>query len=180
MTAGIENRFELLHNTPSDINVHLPIMRAYGTGCLHITEFGVRTGVSTSAWLASYPVTLKCYDRDVPPNLHELEGLARDGGIEFVFCREPDTGNVRIGPTDLLFIDTTHCEAQARRELENSEAVRKHIILHDTNTYGWGGDDGKMGLRHAMMDFLLRWPKRWTVDYHSDECCGLTVLRRLS
>ena len=35
----------------SDINEHLPTLYEYACKCKHITEMGVRTGVSTTAFL---------------------------------------------------------------------------------------------------------------------------------
>ena len=57
ITLKVDNITEFSFNyakyTKSDINEHLAVMHKYADECNHITEFGVRTGVSTWAWLAS-------------------------------------------------------------------------------------------------------------------------------
>jgi hypothetical protein len=58
----IYNKFEYLSNKPSDINEHLPILKKYASQCSHITEMGVRTGVSTWSFLASNPKKMISYD----------------------------------------------------------------------------------------------------------------------
>ena len=52
----IENYYNNLVNTPSDINEHLPTLRKYAEECDHITEMGVRWIVSTYAFLAAKPI----------------------------------------------------------------------------------------------------------------------------
>src|SRR5262249_5697624 len=46
----------------SDIREHVPKLYELASGCRHVTEFGTRTGVSTTALLFAQPDTLVTYD----------------------------------------------------------------------------------------------------------------------
>ena len=59
---NIEIRYQYLCDHASDINQHLPTLREYGEKVDHITEFGVRSGVSTVAFLHAHPKQLISYD----------------------------------------------------------------------------------------------------------------------
>jgi len=48
----IEEKYREKCTQPSDIHEHLPVLRRYTEQCCHITELGVRTVVSTWAFLA--------------------------------------------------------------------------------------------------------------------------------
>src|SRR5678816_637578 len=102
----IEERYEWACKD-ADIGALLPVLRKYGEQCERITEFGVRNGLSTSAWLAAKPKKLVCYDVGRYPCVDEIAGMAKDAGIEFAFL-EMNTAHVFIENTDLLFIDTVH------------------------------------------------------------------------
>ena len=39
---NLEEKINQLHQTPSDINEHIPTILKYGQECDHITEMGVR------------------------------------------------------------------------------------------------------------------------------------------
>ena len=178
---NIIDRYNWACTTPSDIAEHVPILLRYGHVCDRITEFGVRAGVSTSAWLGAEPDRLICYDRNVPECLPELTEIARANKIEFQFVQN-DTALVHIEPTDLLFIDTTHDDPTVRAELfNNHRAVSKYIILHDTELFGWNGEGpgtsglSPAGILYPLMDFLLENPE-WRVRQHLKNSCGLTVL----
>lgn len=160
--------------TPSDINEHLPKLRELGSQCRQITEFGVRGGVSTVAWLASQPGQLICYDIRECPVVRELQTVA--GKTQLLFVKA-DTANVVIEETDLLFIDTFHVASQLAKELENASMVRRWIVMHDTSTFGERGEDGTPGLRFAIEPFLQENPE-WTVVYESRRNNGLTILER--
>jgi hypothetical protein len=48
----IQAQFEYLKSQPSDINEHLQTLHDLASECDHVTEFGVRTALSTTAMLA--------------------------------------------------------------------------------------------------------------------------------
>lgn len=178
VTAAIDRLYLAAKQTPSDINEHVPRMREIGASCDHITEFGVRTGVSTAAWAAARPKKLLCYDLARLAEIDRIEEAAKDVGIEFVF-HQGDVLTATIEPTDLLFIDTLHVYDQLRAELARHAAqVRSWIVLHDTETFGHSGEvPGSRGLWPAVEEFLQEHPE-WVVHQRYRHNNGLTVLTR--
>jgi len=186
----IEQRYAERCATPSDIHEHLPTLRRYAAECTHVTELGVRTVVSTWAFLAGlqrggrYTTRLTSYDLEAPPkhggNLDEVYVAAGHAGIMFSFF-EADDRQLGLGPTDLLFIDTWHVYEQLQIELRlHADCARKYIILHDTQTFGIAGETpGHKGLLPALQEFLESHPE-WTVRERFTNNNGLTVLERQS
>jgi hypothetical protein len=186
---SIEDFFEYHKRAPSDINEHLDTLVRYAQGCGHVTEMGVRTVVSTWAFLMARPRKLVCIDINPPP-IEYAQRVAAAAGTELEF-RLADTGDesFEIEETDLLFIDTWHVYEQLKRELDlHAERARRWIILHDTTTYGDQGEGftypcatrparRRKGLWPAIEEFLLQnrhW-QLWEKYAHNN---GLTVLAR--
>lgn len=83
-----------------------------------------------------------------------------------------------IEPTDVLFLDSKHTGTKATEQLAAcGPFVKQYIVLHDTQTYGEKGEDGKPGLLSAIREFVRDNPE-WTVVYHTQIQHGLTVLSR--
>ena len=186
---SIAEYFLYHRNAPSDINEHMDTLARYAQGCEHITEMGVRTVVSTWAFLAAMPRKLVCIDINPAP-IEYAQRLAAAAGIELEF-RQGDTGSEQfvIEETDLLFIDTWHVYDQLKREFDlHAERARKYIILHDTTTFGRDGEGftydcaarparRRKGLWPAIEEFLLQnreW-QLWEKFAHNN---GLTILAR--
>ena len=174
----IEILFSWATQSSSDINEHLPRMRQLAETCQHITEFGVRSGVSTVAWLAARPRVLVCYDIQKHGQVDQFAALAADAGIGFAFHLQ-DVLEANIDPTDLLFIDTLHTYAQLKQELaRHAEKVRKFIVLHDTEHFGQVGElPGTRGLWPAIEEFLAANATWKLLESHPNNN-GLTVLAR--
>ena len=173
----LANAYEQACMAPSDIYVHLPALYRYASCCRHVTEFGVRTGVSTLAFLRAVPERLISYDLNRSPEVDQLEELARLQNINFTF-RQEDTRCAEIEPTDLLFIDTFHEREHIEAELATSGGkVSRYLIFHDTETFGEHGEGGGEGIWPAIAAFLRREPS-WCLLYHRPENHGLTVLYR--
>lgn len=186
----IENQYNNLVNTPSDINEHLPTLRKYAEECNHITEMGVRWIVSTYAFLAAKPKTLISIDMQMPDNwgvsIEPLKDEAKNIGCDFNF-RLANTLEIEIDQTDLLFIDTWHAYKQLKSELNlHHNKVNRYIILHDTTTFesndekgyedfGFEGDD--KGLWPAVIEFLKD-NKEWSIKERFVNNNGLTILER--
>lgn len=167
MTAEqIQANYELMRDTPSDINQHLPVLLEYYNKCEHITEFGTRSCVSLYAALASNAKKVVAYDiADV--NVPNVEKLT------FICANDLE---VEIGETDFLFIDTKHDYEQLKAELAcHSGKVKKWIGLHDTFFYARRGESSSKGLLDAIEEFL-RENLNWTLCYHSDDNNGLTII----
>ena len=161
--------YESAKKTPSDINEHLETLYDYSLRCEHITELGVRTGMSTRAFLHAHK-TLISYD------------IVQDELVQSLFYaasklfraryHNANSLDLEIEPTDLLFIDTDHSYKQLSKELElHASKVKKYIILHDTVTYGHE-------LLPAMEEFLEKEKGEWIIDRQFTNNNGLTILKR--
>ena len=84
--------------TRSDINEHLPVLKEYCEKVNHITEMGVRTIVSTYAFLMAKPKKMISYDIVYVDTSH-IHSLAPDTDYSFIIG---DTRKVVIEPTELL------------------------------------------------------------------------------
>lgn len=186
----IESKFNELKNIDSDINEHLPTLVRYGLKCNHITEMGVRKGISTWGWLKANPQRLICYDVFRSPFIDEIEQAALDSSTNFTFTKA-NVLEIEIEKTDLLFIDTLHSYGQLKKELElHAKQVRKYIVLHDTTSYENKNEvdyiEGVHGIEPNLKEGL--WPaveefiqdSDWYVEERHFNNNGLTVLSRKS
>jgi hypothetical protein len=176
----IEKHFRNAIANCSSISEHLNKMRELGSSCKHITELGVNSGQSTWAWVAANPKRLVCVDNNPAVKLPIITQACKEQGISFDLIIE-DSLKVHLEQTDILFIDTLHTEHQLKRELfDHNHLVNKLIILHDTESYGSIGEDGKRGgLQLALCSFLLANTKQWRLASHFPNNNGLTVIERL-
>jgi hypothetical protein len=186
----IENYYNNLVNTPSDINEHLPTLRKYAEECNHITEMGVRWIVSTYAFLAAKPKTLISIDMLLPnvwgADISIIENEAKIIGCDFTF-RLANNLEIEIEQTDLLFIDTWHAYKQLKSELElHHNKVNKYIIFHDTTSYEFTDENGYQefgfhgdgkGLWPAISEFLEN-HQEWEIHERFTNNNGLTIIKR--
>lgn len=191
----INKKYEEKINTFSDIYEHLPTLKKYSEECKTIVEMGVRSFVSTWAFLASKPRKLIGLDLINPivfgGNLNEVYEAATEAGIEFEFI-ESDSLTYQMPLSDLLFIDTWHVYLQLKKELNrHHKNTRKYIILHDTNTYGYKDElahdlygqrieesNLPKGLCPAIDEFLIE-NKEWILWERKPNNNGLTILKRI-
>jgi hypothetical protein len=164
-------------STPSDMNEHCPTLRRLAAECRHVTEFGVRGGVSTAALLAGVAAaggSMTAYDEaDCWGTINRLV----DAGGPIGFARG-NSLKLNIDPTDLLMIDTIHTGWHIEAELQRHAAkVRRYIVMHDTETFGTVGDDGREGMMPAIKRFVQAQPE-WRIAEHHRNSHGLTVLER--
>ena len=156
----------------SDINEHISVMHKYANECEHITEFGVRTGVSTWAWLASRAKVVRCFDiQNVSNNLKHHYESASETKKDFTFtCVSTVADKLDIEETDLLFIDTEHTYDQCSKELKkHGSKVRKYLIFHDTTLCP--------DLNRAIQEFLKD-NSNWKIKEVLTNNNGLTVLEK--
>jgi len=182
----------------SEMRGHLVVLRALACNCDHVTEFGVKTGQSTLAFLCAQPDYLVSVDLMLYSQIVDL--MAYTGRTSFCFKRE-DSRKVQIHDTDLLFIDSTHLGEHLKQELDrHAERVRKFLVFHDTvsagkkgfwyrderyvHTYGNGvsvGDKGRkrrgQGLMPTIEEFLES-NDDWYMIKHYEHSKGLMVLGR--
>ncbi len=182
----------------SEMRGHLQTLRGLARSCDHVTEFGVKTGQSTLAFLCAQPDYLVSVDLMMYPQIVDL--MAHTGRTSFCFKRE-DSRRVEIHDTDLLFIDSTHLGEHLKQELdEHASKVRKYLVFHDTvsagkkgfwyrderyvHTYGNGvsvGDKGKKRRGQGLMstiDAFLKSGSGWYMIKHYEHSKGLMVLGR--
>lgn len=192
----IIDKFVFYKNSISDINEHLITLANYSAKCEHITEMGVRTGISTYAFIYGNNLAkIISYDINTNHQVEEIKFLSENAGIDFTFIQE-NSLNVEIEETDLLFIDTLHIYEQLKAELTlHANKVKKYIILHDTTTFALNGEEiykdvqpivenyfGKIsgkGLEPALLEFLEE-NKNWIIKEKFENNNGLTVLERIN
>lgn len=185
-TISLEGEYKLVCECQTDINEHLPVLRKYAEQCEHITELGVRYGNSTVAFMAARPKKLISYDLQYNDKMDYLKMIAVENGIDFEIRIEDatpeDDRESTVGETDLLFIDTNHHSRQLSCELKmHPHKVRKYIIFHDCETFGYGetgGQGGEGGLWLAITPFLESHPE-WQIVEHYKNNNGLLVISRV-
>jgi len=164
----------------SDINEHLPMLSFLAQQCDHVTEFGVRTGASTLAFLhglrGKHDARLRSYDINDNYRVHQtFSSLTK---TDWVFEKNSTLTIPKIDLTDLLFIDTMHNYAQVSRELTlHGDQAQQWIAFHDTETFGTVGDNGDDGINNAIDEFMDFRPE-WRIVYQTDRNNGLTVIER--
>jgi len=185
----IRDNYQQACKTPSDINEHLEVLYDLAKECTHITEMGVRSVVSTWAFMYRNPSVLVGIDIHVHPNID----IALNAYPKWKFI-QADTLKIDIEPTDLLFIDTLHIYSQLKKELfKHGYKAKKYIVLHDTTTYGTSDEptdwqtpeimenyqtENKKGLMPAVNEFL-EFNKEWYIYRQYTNNNGLTILKRL-
>ena len=176
----LQEIYEGMCNTPSDINEHLPTLKRYAEECEHITEMGVRWVVSTYALLMGKPTKMISYDIN---SIHwdVIRDMVKED-TDFSFqCA--NTLDLEIEETDLLFIDTLHNYNQLKGELKlHGNKSKKYIIFHDTTSFEWIGEsyEGKVdekGLWYAIEEFLEE-NSHWELHERFTNNNGLTILKR--
>jgi len=183
--CNLDQLYNIIHKGKGarDIHEHMQTLCDYAYKCKHITEFGVRNGNSTVAFMSAKPLELISYD--IKPCRREsiFNKLSIENNIKFNFIQK-SVLNIEIEETDLLFIDTLHTYNQLKKELDiHAKKVRKYIILHDTVTFGYRNEindsSEKSGLVPAMNEFLESRVGNWfIVEKIFTNNNGLTILKR--
>lgn len=159
-------------NNQSDIFQHVKTLFELGLETNHITEMGVRTGNSTSAFLnlaVNHDKILISFDYKEDATVKSWFESARqlEKNANYVIA---NTLMIDIQPTDLLFIDTEHTYEQLKTELSlHGNKAKKYIVLHDTTTVP--------DLNLAINEFLAK-NKHWKIKKVYTHNNGLTVLER--
>ena len=169
----IEEKYQQLCETLSDINEHLPTIRKYACLSDSIFELGVRGMVSTWGLLAGLPREMCSLDIVHPSehkgNVEEAEEMAKKEGVSWKFLKASSL-DVELPRHDLLFIDTIHTYEQLNKELKlHSPHTVKYIIMHDTNF---------PEMQKAIQEFLTN-NNDWKVKEVLTTLTGLTVLQRI-
>lgn len=177
---NITEIFEAKCNDNSDICQHMPTLRRFAEECDVIVELGVRSIVSTWAFLITKPTVLISVDIHHPSyyedydtngcNLNLVQEIAQTQNTRFEFIKE-DSRKVNLPHCDLMFFDTLHTYFQLSDELEaHGNNVSKYLIFHDTETY-------KKELMPAIKEFLKENP-HWIMHEKFTNNNGLLILKR--
>lgn len=178
---SIEEIYQAKCRENSDICQHLPTLKAYAEKCESIIELGVRSIVSTWAFLAAKPMRLISVDfyhprhyKDYDPggcNLELVMDLANEQGTYFEFMQH-DSVTAKVPSCDLMFFDTLHTHVQLKNELEaHAKNVKRFLIFHDTETY-------KEELIPAIKEYMQQNPV-WDVALMLSNNNGLLILERI-
>ena len=169
----IEEKYQQLCKTPSDINEHLPTLKKYALISDVIIELGVRGMVSTWALLAGLPKEMLSVDIVDPSehkgNVDETGKVAETEGVYWRFLKASSL-EAELHRHDLLFIDTIHSYEQLIQELKlHSPHTTKYIIMHDTVM---------PEMRRAINEFLVG-NNDWKVKEVFTNNNGLVVMQRV-
>lgn len=176
----IDQLFDERAASPSDINQHMPYLRAKAQECHNVAEFGVRSGNSTIAFLAGLQDGGRLYSYDLNPPGFEAPKI---DGVEWNFS-PADTGKlIEIPRVDMLFIDTLHTCEQVEAELKHAGRVNHWLVFHDTVLFG--SADEHPGIGPGIMHAILSWMtteegRKWRVADHKANNCGLLTLERFA
>jgi len=173
-----ETEYQRARQTASDINQNVHILYELAKQCNTVVEMGVRTGVSTRAFLNT-DAALLSFDVTLDPTVQQLFDTAQSQGKNVQYIRA-NVLDIDIDPCDLLFIDTLHTYQQLSQELAlHGNRAQKFLVFHDTHTFGLQGEDGRdrQGLLSAIIEFLISNP-HWRFSIYKTNNNGLTVLER--
>jgi hypothetical protein len=137
---------------------HLPILEYYASLCHHITEFGVRHGQSTVAFLYGLPDDgkLESYDIEETPFVRWLnsKNLSKWDFTK----RNPKDKNFQIMETDLIFFNS-HSYEQETLESHAGKA-RKFLVFYNAE-------------RTKVNEYLTK--HEFKIVYKTDSCNGLII-----
>ena len=184
MQSKFKDLFTALCESESDIAEHLPVLAFLASQCNHVTEFGVRTGHSTVAFLHGLEqnknAQLMSYDINDAYGVHRSCFTLTSVDWRFRQFSTLDIPDIYKTETDFLFIDTLHTYAQVSQELKlHGDRARKWIGFHDTHTFGKVGEDGGMGIVQAITDWLAA-HNEWRIVYTTKRNNGMMLIERYS
>jgi len=204
MSYNINQIVNLLCSTGSDINEHLRFLATLATECESVLECGVRSVVSTWAFIQGLLNNNKANkelvscDLERSNNIYKIEEACKEHGVTFSFFQGNDL-TMPMRPFDMIFIDTWHIYGHLKRELELMHPyANKYIVMHDTEVdkihgesircsfnipqqvqeSGYPEGEIRTGLGIALLEFLFDHPE-WKIKIHFKHCNGLTVLERV-
>jgi hypothetical protein len=165
----LQKEYISAYTNHSDINDHVQYLHELAKECDSVVELGVRTGVSTRAFLV-LDVKLRSYDIYIDDDVEKLFVISRNLGHDHEYILGSSL-EIDIDPADMMFVDTDHNYAQVTNELNrHASKIKKYIGFHDTQIF-------EHEVLRAVNDFLKK-NKEWKIHYHTDNNNGLTVIKR--
>jgi len=204
----IQETFQRLSRTYSDIYEHLPTLSKYASECKSVLELGVRGCISSWAFVNGLLASRKDTDTRhiflndiVECTISDLVEATKNLPIQVDYEWKNDLELEFSNETrfDLTFIDTWHVYGQLKRELEKFAPItNKYLIMHDTTVDAIEGesircysdtkkqsqetgipeDEIRKGLWPAVEEFLQAHPE-WLLEKRYENCNGLTILKRV-
>lgn len=172
------NEYQRAVEADTDIKDHIPTLHRYAYDCKSVLELGVRTGVSTRAFLNANLEHLTSIDLEEEYFVRDLFNVADIVHRDYRYIIA-DTRTYEVDRRyDMVFIDTDHRYEQLKAELgKYHKFIDKYIIMHDTFKDGIKQEEDDKGLLRAIFEFLIENPE-WQIKEHSTESNGLIVLKR--
>lgn len=175
----LEERYKLACETPSDIYLHLPrfVQMVHDLDAKHVIELGVRSGVSTIAWLYGLTDTegrLTSVDLDPAPPIGHFYNW------QFIQGDDLDPAVLKqLEPADIVFIDTSHAYVQTVNELHTYRHLVRPgglLVLHDTELMWPEGvrRTTAFPVKRAIEAFCHAEGLNWK---NISECWGLGIIR---
>jgi hypothetical protein len=120
-----------------------------------------------------------CVDLAHQPDMDELAAIAGDYGITFEFQCCP-SWEAKPLEDAVYLLDSWHNADTVRRELTACHESARLLLFHDTDLFGYVGNDGSPGVWAAIGEFLAYRAGEWVVKGHlaGEGLTGLTVLER--
>lgn len=171
--TSLESTYRQLLTQPSDIQAHLPrlVTLVEKLNAQRVCELGVRTGVSTVAWLEGLRRTgghLWAVDVDECPIEHrQLTSIRGDDCSPEVVAQIPDD-------LDIVFVDTSHLYVHTQREIElylPKLAIGGCMVFHDVAVerfHDHPDDEPPFPVRTAVEEAAFE--GGWSVDWFDDTC----------
>lgn len=169
--------FESLCKNSSDINEHLETLRDLAMQCNSVVELGVRSCVSTWAFIEGMNGgTIVSVDvknpREYGGNLAPVEKACANKSILFKFI-EKSSLDIELPEVDMIFFDTLHTYDQLSQEIKlHADKAQKFLVFHDTVSC----EDEIMP---AIKEFMKDNKKSWKVKEDRKNNNGLLVLEKI-
>lgn len=182
--SPLDELYDMAANQPSDINEHVPTLRALAESIedCRILELGVRTGVSTRAFLAARPQHLTSVDLTFEHLDVQIEAAAKLEGVSFT--KEQHDSRIRAGsillprPWHICFFDSLHTAAHLREEIAAYEdSCSDYLAFHDTVSCWERGELGQDGIKAPIEELLAT--GRWKIYAEYKNNNGLLILERV-
>ena len=199
----VEEKYNSLCHSPSDINEHLSVLFRYAKECETVIECGVRGCVSSWALvfglLNNNKKNKKILLNDkVECDINELLTETKELPIEITYEWKNNLDLELTNNYDMVFIDTWHIYGHLKRELNKFGPItNKYIIMHDTTIdetdgetirCGWNAENQsqetgypveeiRCGLGKAINEFLEN-NTEWELLEKLTNNNGLTVLHK--